>query len=336
MAVARQLVTDKFALYNGDAVEGMSDLPDGSIHFSHYSSPFASEGRGPLYHYGSDPRDLSNSADYREFFEHFEHFAQELHRVTMKGRVTMPHCCDIVNGNSGVDTYTDFPGDLIRLYKKVGWDYGGRHIVWRNALDVRNATMVKALFHKNLCEDSAAAGVAVCDQVLVFRKPGENPVPVAHPTGLLDYAGSEKIPAELLARRGMKGNQIYNDYSQWIWQRYAAGDWRDIRYDRCLPKFEDPDDESFSGASPAHPHPLPLDIAERSIQLKTNPGEVVLDPFHGVGSVPYSAVIMGRIGMGWELKPGYYSQSEIYVQAAADGKVFDDENRQTDIWAAGG
>ncbi len=335
MAVARQSVTDKFALYNGDAVDVMKDLPDEAVHFSHYSSPFASEGRGPLYHYGSDPRDLSNSADYREFFEHFEYIARELLRVTMRGRVTMPHCCDIVNGNSGVDTYTDFPGDLIRLYQRVGWDYGGRHVIWRDALDVRNATMVKALFHNRLCEDSAAAGVAVCDQVLVFRKPGENPVPVTHPTGLMGYAGSEGIPAELMAHRGRTGDQKFNEYSQWIWRRYAAGDWRDIRYGRCLPKYEDPDDEDFSGASPAHPHPLPLDICERAIVLKSNPGEVVFDPFHGVGSVPYTAIAMGRIGMGSELKPGYYEQSEIYAKAAAEGKFFDDENRQESIWAAG-
>lgn len=335
MAIAQQLITDRFALYCGDCVEVMGDLPDESIHFTHYSPPFASEGRGALYHYGSDARDLSNSADYSEFFEHFEHIAQELLRVTIKGRISMPHCCDIVNGNNGIDTYTDFPGDLIRLYKKVGWVYGGRHVIWRNALDVRNATMVKALFHNNLCEDSASAGVAVCDQVLIFRKPGDNPIPVVHPTGLVNYAGSEPMPADLLSMQAMEGNQIYNGYSQWIWQRYAAGDWRDIRYDRCLSNYEDPDDESFSGASPAHPHPLPLDVCERAIQLKTNPGEIVYDPFHGVGSTPYAAVSMNRIGMGSELKPGYYRQSEANLRAAVAGNHVDDENRQQLIASVG-
>ncbi len=333
MAIARELVTDAFALYNGDAVEVMAGFPDESIHFTHYSSPFASEGRGALYHYGSDPRDLSNSANYKEFFEHFEFIARELFRVTMTGRITMPHCCDIVNGNNGVDNYTDFPGDLIRLYKKVGWIYGGRHVIWRDALDVRNATMVKSLFHNKLCEDSARAGVAVCDQVLVFRKKGENPIPVAHPRGLLNYAGSEAMPANLLSMKSMEGNQIKNGYSQWIWRRYAAGNWRDIRYDRCLSKYEDPVDEDFAGGSPAHPHPLPLDICERCIQLKTNPGEIVYDPFHGVGSTPYAAVSMGRIGMGSELKPGYYAQSEVNLKAAVAGTFVDDENRQQVISA---
>lgn len=300
MAVLNQVVTDRFAIYNGDCVEVMAKLPSASVHFSIYSPPF-----GGLYHYSSDERDLSNSGDYTEFFEHYSYVVEDLHRLTMPGRLTAVHCTDIPSGNTGCDHLTDFPGDIIRLHERLGWKYIARHVIWKEPLWVRNRTMVKHLAHKTIVDDAADAGVACADYLLIFRRSGANPVPVAHPTGLDRYAGECPIPADLLRYRGWTGNQIENRYSHWIWRRYASSIWDDINMGRVLPfrDAKDPDDEK-------HVHPLQLDVIERAIVLRTNPGETVLSPFMGVGSEVFGAVELGRRGLGVELKPSYFVQAQ--------------------------
>jgi DNA modification methylase len=297
--VLDQDLTDRWAIYNGDCMEVMPDLPDGSIHLSIYSPPFAG-----LYHYTSSERDLSNNADYPAFMEHYGFVIDELHRATMPGRMTAVHCMDVPTGNSGGDALRDFPGDIIRRHADHGWEYIARYHVWKEPLTVRNRTMKKDLAHRTLVEDSTRCSVASADYLLIFRKKGENPVPVVHPEGLLEYAGARPIPSDLLSYRRHNGNQRENRYSHWIWRQYASAFWDDVRLDRVLPFREARDEEDER-----HVHPLQLDVIDRALVLWSNPGERVLTPFMGVGSEVYAAVRSGRIGIGVELKPSYYRQA---------------------------
>jgi len=295
-----QEITDQYAIYLGDCCEVMPTLPSESIHLSVYSPPFAG-----LYHYSSSENDLSNCRSYEEFFEHYRFVVQELFRLTMPGRMTTVHCMDVPSGNTGVDVLRDFPGDIIRLHKDIGFEYIARYHVWKEPLTVRNRTMAKNLAHRSLIEDSSRCSVASADYLLVFRRHGENPVPIVHPVGLTEYVGERQVPAELHHLRGMEGNQIENRYSHWIWRQYASAFWDDIRLDRVLPYREARDQEDEK-----HIHPLQLDVINRCVTLWSNPGEKVFTPFMGVGSEVYEAVKLGRLGIGVELKPSYFRQAQ--------------------------
>lgn len=310
MAVIAQNITDRWAAYNADCMEVLATLPAESVHLSIYSPPFAG-----LYHYSSSERDLSNCRDYEEFFEHYGFVVGQIARVTVPGRMTAVHCMDVPSGNTGLDYLIDFPGDLIRLHEKMGFRYVARYHVWKEPLTVRNRTMTKALAHKSIVEDSSRCTVASADYVLVCRREGENPVPIAHPEGLTEYAGARPIPSELLKYRKYQGKQTENRYSHWIWRQYASAFWDDVRLDRVLPyrPARDQEDER-------HVHPLQLDVVDRAIVLWSNPGEVVLTPFMGVGSEVFSAVRNGRRALGIELKPSYYRQA-IKNLAAVDEPV---------------
>jgi len=299
MAVNDQTITSEYALYNGDCIEVMQSLPAERIHFSIYSPPF-----GGLYHYTSNERDLSNCLDYDKFFDHYRYVVRQLFRVTMPGRLTAVHCTDIPSSNSGQDHLIDFPGDIIRLHQDEGWKMVARHTIWKEPLWVRNRTLTKNLAHKTIVDDAAYAGVASADYLIVFRRKGENPIPIANSTGLDHYAGQSPIPAELLRYKGWTGKQTENRFSHWIWRRYASSVWDDINMGRVLPfqDCRDPEDEK-------HVHPLQLDVIDRAVCLRTNPGETVFTPFMGVGSEVYGAVANGRKGMGVELKPSYYRQA---------------------------
>lgn len=307
MAVIEQKISEHYALYNGDCLEVMPSFKDGSIHLSIYSPPFAG-----LYHYSSSERDLSNCRDYQEFFEHYAFVVRELFRLTMPGRMTCVHCMDVPSSNNGKSDYLmDFPGDIIRLHDKIGWKYIARYHVWKEPLTVRNRTMTKSLAHKSIVDDSSRCTVASADYLLVFRRKGENPIPITHPSGLIRYSGARIIPDELMAYKGWKGDQIENRYSHWIWRQYASAFWDDVRLDHVLPykPARDAEDEK-------HVHPLQLDVIERALVLWSNPGETVLTPFMGVGSEVYSAFENGRRGIGVELKPSYYRQAVKNLEAA--------------------
>lgn len=309
MAVLDQQITDRWAIYNGDCMEVMPTLPDGSVALSIYSPPFAG-----LYQYSSSERDLSNSRDYDEFFGHFEFVVRELARVTMPGRMTAVHCMDVPLSNTGKgDALADFPGDIIRMHTRLGWSYVARYHVWKEPLTVRNRTMTKALAHKTIVDDSSKCSAASADYLLVFRRKGDNKVPIAHPHGLTDYAGAREVPHELLRYRNWPGKQIENRYSHWVWRQYASAFWDDVRLDRVLPFRESRDEEDEK-----HVHPLQLDVIDRALILWSNVGETVLTPFMGVGSEVYSAVAHGRRGVGIELKPSYYRQAVKNLATLAD------------------
>ncbi len=310
MAVKDQLITEEFAVYNGDCIEVLQTFPKEKIHFSIYSPPF-----GGLYCYSSNERDLSNCLDRDQFFDHYAFVVRELFRVTMPGRLTAVHCQDIPNSNSGGDSLFDLPGRIVALHEKEGWHLKARHGIWKEPLMVRNRTMAKDLAHKTIVQDSAKVGVASMDQLLVFVRDGKNHVPIAHPHGLLEYAGEREIPKDVLKFRGYTGDQIENRYSHWIWRQYASSFWDDIRIERVLPfqGARDSEDEK-------HVHPLQLDVIERGIVLRSNPGETVLTPFMGVGSEVYGAVLNGRRGIGIELKESYYRQAVKNLQAPREKK----------------
>lgn len=297
--VIDQKITDQYAIYNGDCIEVMKSIKGESIHLSIYSPPF-----GGLYHYSSSERDLSNCSSYDQFFEHYRFVVEDLHRLTLPGRVSCVHCMDVPSGNSGCDYLMDFPGDIIRMHKDIGFEYIARYHVWKEPLGVRNRTMAKNLAHKTIVDDSSKCTVASADYLLVFRKRGVNPIPIEHPHGLMDYAGERVIPGDLIKYRGWKGNQRENRFSHWIWRQYASAFWDDIRIGRVLPFKESRDEEDEK-----HVHPLQLDVIERCVILWSNPGEVVATPFMGVGSEVYGAVSLARRGLGIELKPSYYIQS---------------------------
>ena len=305
--VLNQQITDRWAIYNADALDVMAAMPGESIHASIYSPPFAG-----LYVYSSSDRDVSNARDYPEFRQHYGMFVAELHRLTKPGRTTAVHAAPIPSSNSGVDALFDFPGDVIRLHEEHGWQWIARHVIWKEPLAVRNRTMQHNLSHKTIVEDGALGGVASADELLIFRKRGASE-PAAHPTGLDYYAGAEPVPADLARYRNWPGKQTENRYSHWIWRRYASSVWDDIRLGHVLPFRDagDPDDEK-------HVHPLQLDVIARFVQLRTAPGERVLTPFMGVGSEVYEAVRLGRVGIGIELKPTYYEQAVRNLDAVDD------------------
>ena len=316
MAVKDQTVTDNYAMYNGDCIEVMRDMPSGCVDLSVYSPPFCG-----LYNYSSDEKDLSNCRDYAEFFVHYGFVIAEIARLTKPGRISAVHVMDVPgtgNGETarmgcGANVGTgliDFPGDVIRAHEKHGFVFAGRRAIWKEPLGVRNRTMAKGLAHKQICEDSTLTDVASADYLLMFRRKGQNAVPVSHATGLMSYAGDRTVPHELTRYRGWTGKQTENRFSHWIWRNYASSVWDDIRIDRVMPYKESKgvDDER-------HVHPLQLDVIERACILWSNPAEVVLTPFAGVGSEVYGAVMNGRKGIGIELKESYYRQAVKNLQS---------------------
>jgi DNA modification methylase len=300
MAVKDQVITSEYAIYNGDCMEVMKELPDSSVGMTVYSPPF-----GGLYNYSSDERDLSNCDNYEDFFRMYEYHVREIHRITMPGRISAVHCMDVPKGNTGKgDGYVDFPGDIIRLHERIGFEFRGRRAIWKEPLGVRLRTMQKNLAHKTVVEDGCASGVAAADYVLTFAKHGENKTPVLKATGLDYYAGEEEMPKELDRWKNYEGKQTENRYSQWIWRRYASSVWMDVRLNHVLP-FQDSKDEDDE----RHVHPLQLDVIERLVILYSNPGEIVFTPYMGVGSEVYGAVLNGRRGIGAELKQSYFKQA---------------------------
>lgn len=329
MAVIESKFTDRYALYNGDSIDVMSDMPSSSLHLSIYSPPFATETGGALYHYSSSERDLSNARTYKEFFDHYKFVVKEIARLTMPGRMTCVHCMDVPSGNSGCDYYTDFPGDIIKLHEKCGFKMASPRItVWKEPLTVRNRTLTKALAHKTIVTDSCSCAVAGADYILIFRRSGKNATPVTHEHGLTRYAGERQIPRELLRYKNWQGNQIENRYSHWIWRQYASSVWDDIRGNTgtdapgVLPYEEARDAEDEK-----HLHPLQLDVIERLVTLWSNPGEKVWTPFMGVGSEVYGAVINQRLGIGCELKPSYYRQAVKNLETAESYQEDSDQER---------
>lgn len=306
MKVNDQLITDRFSLYEGDCMHVMSQLPDKCIDHSIYSPPFAG-----LYNYSSSEYDLSNCSTKEEFLAQYDFVVSEIARLTKPGRISCVHVTDIVNQNG---SNWDFPHEVIKLHEKHGFLYKNRVTIWKEPLKVRMRTMVRSLMHKLIVEDSTECFTAMPDYLLVFKKKGINEVPVTHPRGLDYYPGATPVLPEMREKYG-DFEQLKAKYQGWadpktnklshiIWQRIASSVWDDVRIDHVL-QFKgakEDDDEK-------HVHPLQLDVIDRSVILYTNPGEVVLTPFMGVGSEVFSPVSLGRKAIGIELKYSYFKQA---------------------------
>ena len=312
--IKEQVIKENYALYNSDCMYVLPTLPDASIDLSIYSPPFAG-----LYNYSSSENDFSNCESKEQFLEQYDFLIAEMSRVTKAGRINAVHCTDIHDNKSFL---WDFPHEIIKLHEKHGFHYRNRITIWKEPLKVRMRTMVQSLMHKFIVEDTTRCFTAMPDYVLIFTKDGENQTPVTHPFGLNEYFGEVPfLPVHIETygnysdfRKkwiGYDGGPRENKMSHLIWQRYASSVWDDIRIDNVLPFKEsrDEDDEK-------HVHPLQLDVIDRLVELYSNPNELVLTPFMGVGSEVYSPVSMGRKAIGIELKDSYYKQAILNIADA--------------------
>ena len=300
MAIKNEKVTERYAIYNGDSGYVLKSIPENSIDYSIFSPPFAD-----LYCYSDDPADLGNCQTYEEFFTHFKFIIAELNRVIKPGRMCSVHCIDIpaMKERDGYIGLKDFPGDIIRAFESQGFIYHARCTIWKDPLIEAVRTKAIGLMHKQLCKDSIMARQGLPDYLLTFKVRGDNQTPIKHPDGLSSYSGADDPGGDGVKR------------SHNIWRRYASPVWMDIRQGKVLSVKEarDPDDEK-------HLCPLQTDVIERGLTLWSNPGEVVLSPFAGVGSEPYTAVTNDRKGIGIELKTSYYKQMEKNLATAESVK----------------
>lgn len=320
-----QLHTENYSIYNSDCMLVLPTIKSESVDLSIYSPPFAG-----LYNYSSSPADFSNCETKEQFLEQYEYLVSEIARVTKPGRISAVHVTDVFDNTCRL---WDFPHEVIKIHDKYGFEYRNRITIWKEPLKVRMRTMVQSLMHKFIVEDTTKCFTAMPDYVLVFTKKGENQVPVRHDFGLKHYFGETPIlPNILRAWNNANGTDLNEDelwkylntkfddhqdpksnkLSHYIWQRYASSVWDDIRIDNVLPfrESKDEDDEK-------HVHPLQLDVIDRLVELYSNPGEVVLTPFMGVGSEVYSPVSLGRKAIGIELKDSYYKQAVINLGDAS-------------------
>lgn len=293
--VRKQLITDNYSLYNGDCVEIISCIPDNSIHFSIFSPPF-----GQLYSYSDSPIDMSNSTD-EQFISHMGYMASGLNRIMMPGRIVAVHCMNLpmLKGKHGEVGLFDFRGDLIRLFQEHGFIFHSEVTIWKDPLVAMQRTKSIRLLHKQLVKDSAMCGQGLPDYLITFRKRGDNPERVSHsPRGFERYIGEDEISEE------KTNDPATNKYSHIVWQRYASPVWMDIRQSDTLQfrAAREDDDER-------HICPLQKQVVHRSLELWTNPNDIVFTPFMGIGTEVYCSLEMGRRGIGVELKESYYDMA---------------------------
>jgi len=266
--VRNQTVTDKYALYCGDCVQVIQQIPDESIGLSVFSPPFAE-----LYTYSDEIADMSNSKDYNEFFTAFKFLIKELYRVMMQGRNVCVHCMDlpIQKGKEGYIGLRDFSNMIRECFEGEGFIYHSRVTIWKDPVIEMQRTKALGLLHKQIKKDSTMCRVGLPDYILVFRKDGERENPV-HCT----------IPVD-------------------TWQKYASPIWTDINYSNTLNLKGSRDEKDEK-----HICPLQLETIDRLITLYSEKDDVVFTPFAGIGSEVYQAIIRGRFGIGIELKESYY------------------------------
>jgi hypothetical protein len=284
--VLDQKIEKDWALYHGDSCQVIKGIPDNSLHYSIFSPPFVN-----LYVYSASPLDMGNCRDVGQFSEHFRFLTTELHRVLMPGRLVSMHCMNMqtLKSRDGFVGLKDLRGGLIRLMEDSGFVFHSEVVIWKDPVIAMQRTKSVRLLHKQLTKDSAMSGQGLPDYVVTFRKLGENPEPVS---GKLEsYAGDDAPSAT--------GDPTKDSIN--IWQRYASPVWMDINPSDTLQyrSARDNNDER-------HICPLQLSVIRRCLQLWTNPNDVVLDPFNGIGSSGYVALEMGRRYIGIELKDSYY------------------------------
>lgn len=312
--VINQAFGRDWALYLGDSCQVIEGLPDNSIDFGIHSPPFSQ-----LYIYSDSEADMGNSADDEEFFQHYKFLISELLRTTRPGRLCAVHCKDLPTymNREGAAGLKDFPGEIIRAFEAARsevqpdayWQYHSRVTIWKDPVIEMQRTKNHGLLHKNFAGASENCRQGMPDYLVVFRKhPIEGGVPVKQVRKPGDYIGTEG-PQDKDFKGWARGEEA--SYSIAVWQRYASPVWFDIDQTNVLNYQIARDDQDEK-----HIAPLQLDVIERSIQLWTNPGETVLTPFAGIGSEVYSAVKLGRKGIGIELKESYWRHAQRFLQQA--------------------
>jgi DNA modification methylase len=274
MKAFNQVSHDNYTLYHGDSCEVLQELPENSIHYQIFSPPFAS-----LYTYSNSERDLGNSKTYGEFWEHYKFMIKHQFRIQKAGRLVSIHCMNLPTSKQrdGMIGITDFRGDIIRAYQDAGFIYHSEVCIWKDPVVAMQRTKALGLLHKQIKKDSAMSRQGIPDYLVTMRKPGENEEPITHT--------NESFPVG-------------------IWQKYASPIWTDINPSKTLQyrSAREHDDER-------HICPLQLQVIERGIDLWSNPNDVVLSPFMGIGSEGYVAIEKGRKFIGCELKESYFNQA---------------------------
>jgi DNA modification methylase len=309
-------------LWHADCIEMMKGLPPDSIHYSAFSPPFIS-----LYTFSDDPRDVSNNKDDQVFWDHYRWVLQGVFRALKPGRLVSIHCMDLPSSitNDGFIGMKDFPGDNIRLCQEVGFIYHSRVVIRKDPVMAMQRTKALGLLHKQVVKDSALSRMGIADYIITMRKPGVNDEPVA---GALDhYYGDDMTDAEMTAKAAATwesngGRTFADNKSIQIWQKYAEPVWMDINMSDTLSHRM-----ARAEHDERHISPLQLTPIRRCLDLWTNPGDVVLSPFTGIGSVGYVAIEMGRRFLGAELKRSYFDQAVANLRTAErqkdDGTLFD-------------
>lgn len=301
--VLDQASGENWTVWNADCIEVVNALPENSLHLSIFSPPYAS-----LYTYSNSDRDMGNSASDKQFYEHFDFLVKGLLRSTMPGRIV---CVDVMNipamkERDGFIGLKDFRGDIIRAFTRHGFIFHSEHCAWKDPLIEATRTKALGLMHKQLCKDSARSRAGIPQYLLAFRKDGENPEPVSHQNGL-EYFVGENEPT-------------HGTLSHERWRRYASPVWMDINFSNTLnaKAAREAEDER-------HVCPMSLDLIERAIHLWSNPGDVVFDPYTGIGSTGYMAIKTGRKFVGSELKSTYFTQAVKNIGSAttSHGGLFD-------------
>ena len=272
--VLNQTVKDKYSMYNGDNCDVIKGIPDNSIHYTIFSPPFQN-----LYVYSNSDRDMGNSKNDEEFYNHFKFLANDLYRITMKGRLLSFHCMDIplMKERDGVIGLKDFPSMIRQIFEDVGFIYHSRVTIWKNPVTEMQRTKSLGLLYKQLKKDSTMSRQGLPDYIVTMRKPGDNLERITH-------------------------NE--DNFSCDKWQQYASPVWMDIRQSHTLQKRSAKIEKDEK-----HIAPLQIGVIERCIELWTNPNDIVFDPFAGIGSSLYTAIGMGRRAIGIELKESYYNQA---------------------------
>lgn len=288
MDIIKQQSGENWNLYNGDCVEVVSGLPDSSIDYSIFSPPFAS-----LYTYSNSPRDMGNCRSDAEFFEHFSFLVAELARVMKPGRNVSFHCMQLPTSKErdGYIGLKDFRGELIRCFQQHGFIYASEVVIWKDPVTAMQRTKALGLLHKTVRTNASMCRQGIPDYLITMRAPGEVTDKVTHD------------PAQ---------------YPVDKWQKVASPIWMDIDPSDTLQyrSAREHDDER-------HICPLQLDVIRRGVDLWTNPGDIVLSPFAGIGSEGFVALEMGRRFIGAELKESYFNQAvQNLANASKQGDLF--------------
>lgn len=329
--VLDQYISDHANLYHADCIEGIRALPSSSIDFAGFSPPFSGRGRD-LFVYSADDRDVGNSKGDGVFEEHMSFLAPELHRVLKPGRMCAIHCMDIglTMTHHGVIGFFDFPGQLVRTYEAAGFIYCGRITIWKDPVIAEQRSHARNLGHHLMVEDSTMSSVGLPDYILLMRRAGKNEVPVKHeatdPLAIKDDSGKprhwQQVASPVWSPVGKASdvwatsNGVYEGDSFVDYESPRAGnpDKRGIDQSDTL-NFR----AAREHADERHVCPTQVGVVRRLLELYTNPGEVVISPFLGIGTDVAVAVEMGRRGVGFELKASYFRQSVEHVKRVEPG-----------------